>query len=153
MRRSWAGSGITVNILSAMPREAQHRDPGVELLELRVLDGPNRFFRRPAVKLEFTSEVPGAAAEVAASAALAVRRLKNGLDLPEPRIATRHSVNRKRTAIAFVWRRRAISQAVAAAAARIALGRSTDRRELAGLRAVAPGPRPTSLTRASRSWP
>ena len=26
---------------------------GVELLELRVLDGPNRFFNRPAVKLEF----------------------------------------------------------------------------------------------------
>ncbi len=123
-----------------MPREAERRDRRVELLELRVLDGPNRFFRRPAVKLEFTSDEPGAAAEVAAGAALAVRRLANSLDLPEPRIATRHSVDRRRTAIAFVWRRRAISQSVAAAAARIALGRSTDRRELAGLRAVAPGP-------------
>ncbi|HEY6609064.1 MAG TPA: Mur ligase family protein [Candidatus Limnocylindria bacterium] len=123
-----------------MPRDAERRDPGVELIELRVLDGPNRFFRRPAVKLEFGSDEPGAAAEVAASAALAVRRLKNSLGLPEPRIATRHSVDRRRTAIAFVWRRRAISQAVGAAAARIALGRSTDRREIAGLRAVAPGP-------------
>ncbi len=123
-----------------MPSDAEQRDSGVELLELRVLDGPNRFFRRPAVKLEFVSEVEGAAADVAASAALAIRRLKNGLGLPEPRIAVRHSVDRKRTAIAFVWRRRAISQAVAGAAAKIALGRSTDRRELPGLRAVAPGP-------------
>jgi cyanophycin synthetase len=132
--------GITLNILSAMPRDAERRDPGVELLELRVLDGPNRFFRRPAIKLEFTSPVAGAASEVAATAALAIRRLMNALDLPEPRIATRHSVDHHRTAIAFVWRRRAISQAVAAAASRIALGRSTDRRELPGLRAVAPGP-------------
>ncbi len=123
-----------------MPPTAGPRDQGVELLELRVLDGPNRFFRRPAVKLEFVGGEPGAAAQVAASAALAIRRLKNALDLPEPRIATRHSVDRRRTAIAFVWRRRAISQAVAGAAARIALGRSTDRRELASLRAVAPGP-------------
>ncbi len=140
MRRSAAESVIGVNILSAMPRTAGTRDPGVELLELRVLDGPNRFFRRPAIKLEFTADTPGAAAEVAASAALAVKRLKRALELPDPRIATRHSVDRRRTAIAFVWRRRAISQAVAAAAAKIALGRSTDRRELAGLRAVAPGP-------------
>lgn len=123
-----------------MPRQAEPTDTGVELLELRVLDGPNRFFNRPAIKLEFGSDVPGAASEVAASAALAVRRLKNVLDLPEPRIATRHSVDRRRTAIAFPWRRRTISQAVAAAAARIALGRATDRRELAGLRAIALGP-------------
>lgn len=123
-----------------MPRQPAHHRTTVELAELRVLDGPNRFFRRPAVKLEFGAETPGAAAEVAASAALAVRRLKNALGLPEPRIATRHSVDRRRTAIAFVWRRRAVSQAVAASAARIALGNSTDRRELAGLRAIAPGP-------------
>lgn len=123
-----------------MPRDAERRDPGVELLELRVLDGPNRFFRRPAIKLEFSSDVDGAASQVAATAALAIRRLMNALDLPEPRIATRHAVDHRRTAIAFVWRRRAISQAVAAAASRIALGRSSDRRELSGLRAVAPGP-------------
>lgn len=123
-----------------MPRQTEQRDTGVELVELRVLEGPSRFFRRPAIKLEFSGDEPGAAAEVAASAALAVRRLKNALGLPEPRIATRHSVDRRRTAIAFVWRRRAISQAVAASAARIALGTSTDRRELAGLRAIALGP-------------
>lgn len=131
---------MAINILTPMASEGTERDDEVELVELRVLDGPNRFFRRPAVKLEFRAEAPGAAAQVAASAALAVRRLKNALDLPEPRIATRHSVDRRRTAIAFVWRRRAISQAVAAAAARIAMGRSTDRRELAALRATAPGP-------------
>jgi cyanophycin synthetase len=132
---------MAVNILSPMPRDPERRDPGVELVELRVLDGPNRFFRRPAIKLEFASDAPGAAAQTAASAALAIKRLKNALELPEPRIATRHSVDRRRTAIAFVWRRRAISQAVADSAAKIAMGRSTDRRELASLRAVAPGPR------------
>ena len=123
-----------------MPREAKHREPQVELVELRVLDGPNRFFTRPAVKVEFRSEVPGAASEVAARAAVAVRRMTVALDLPEPRIATRDSVDRLRTAIAFPWRRRTISQAVGAAAARVALGRSTERRELGGLRAVALGP-------------
>jgi len=123
-----------------MPREAKHREPEVELVELRVLDGPNRFFTRPAVKVEFRGEVPGAAAEVAARAAIAVRHLKVALDLPEPRIATRDSVDRLRTAFAFPWRRRTISQAVGAAAARVALGRSTERRELGGLRAVALGP-------------
>ncbi|MGH2446251.1 MAG: Mur ligase family protein [Candidatus Limnocylindria bacterium] len=123
-----------------MPRDAEQRENGVELVELRVLDGPNRFFTHPAVKLEFKGEEPGAAAAVAASAALAVRRLKVALGLPEPRISTRHSLDRRRTAIAYRWRRRTISQAVGAAAARLALGRSTDRRELAGLRAVALGP-------------
>jgi cyanophycin synthetase len=131
---------MAVNILTPMPREDEPGQPDVELVELRVLDGPNRFFTRPAIKLEFSSPEPGAAAAVAASAALAVRRLKHALGLPEPRIATRHSVDRRRTAVAFPWRRRTISQAVAAAAARIALGRSTDRRELSGLRAVALGP-------------
>src|SRR6188474_3888495 len=138
MPRSAAGSGMAVNILTPMPDEPS-RD-GVELIELRVLDGPNRFFTRPAVKLEFGGEEPGAAAEVAASAALAVRRLEHALGLPEPRITTRHSVDRRRTAIAYPWRRRTISQAVGSAAARLALGRSTDRRELAGLRATALGP-------------
>jgi cyanophycin synthetase len=42
---------------------------------------------------------------------------------------------------AFAWRRRVIAQAIAAAAARVALGVSTERRELRGLRAVAEGPR------------
>jgi cyanophycin synthetase len=123
-----------------MPREPVPRDAEVELVELRVLDGPNRFFTRPAIKLEFRADEPGRAAEAAATAAIAVRRLQRELGLAEPRIATRHSVDRRRTAIAFPWRRRTISQSVAGAAARIALGRSTDRRELASLRAVALGP-------------
>ena len=154
MRRSAAESVIGVNILSAMPRTAGPRDPGVELLELRVLDGPNRFFRRPAIKLEFTAETPGAAAEVAASAALAVKRLKSALDLPDPRIATRQSVDRRRTAIAFVWRRRAISQAVAAAAAKHrprALDRSTRARQPPGGGARSAGP--SAAPALSRSWP
>jgi cyanophycin synthetase len=123
-----------------MPREADRRDLRVELLELRVLDGPNRFFTRPAVKIEFAGDAPGNASTVGAAAALAVRRLHHALDLPEPRLTSRHSVDRLRTAVAFTWRRRTISQAIGAAAARLALGRSTDRREVAGLRAVAHGP-------------
>jgi cyanophycin synthetase len=131
---------MVTNILRRMPREADPPEPGAELLELRVLDGPNRFFTRPAVKLEFQGANPGDASTVAAAAALAVRRLHHALDLAEPRIRTRHSFDRRRTAIAFVWRRRTISQAIGAAAARLALGRSTDRREVAGLRATALGP-------------
>jgi cyanophycin synthetase len=131
---------MTPNILTRMPREAQPPEPQVELLELRVLDGPNRFFTRPAVKLEFRGDEPGAAAAVAASAALAIRKLHVALDLREPRIVTRHSVDRRRTAIAFAWRRRTISQAIGSAAARLALGRSTARREVSGLRATALGP-------------
>jgi cyanophycin synthetase len=133
---------MSINILTRMPREPEQGEHDVELVELRVLDGPNRFFTRPAIKLEFSGGEPERVAEVAASAALAVRRLKVALGLPEPRIATRHSQDGCRTAIAYPWRRRAISQAVGAAAARLALGRSTDRRELAGLRATALGPLP-----------
>jgi cyanophycin synthetase len=125
-----------------MTREADHREPDVELVELRVLDGPNRFFTRPAVKLEFRGARPGDAATAAAAAAIAVQRLHVALDLPGPRISTRHSVDRLRCAIAYPWRRRTISQAIGAGAARLALGRSTDRRELSGLRAVAHGPIP-----------
>lgn len=123
-----------------MAPEPEPRDPGVELVELRVLDGPNRFFTRPAVKIEFRAEEPGRAAEVAASAGLAVRRLHVALDLPEPRLTTRSSVDRLGATLAFAWRRRTISQAIAAAAARLALGQSTERREMTALRAVAHGP-------------
>jgi cyanophycin synthetase len=130
------------NILTAMPPEPAQRPADVELVELRVLDGPNRFFTRPAVKLEFVGAEPGHAAEVAAGAALAVRRLSRALDLPEPRLTTRHSVDGLRTALAYPWRRRTISQAIGAAAARLALGRSSERREVAGLRATALGPLP-----------
>ena len=122
-----------------MPRGAD-QDSSVELVELRVLDGPNRFFTRPAVKLEFTGHQPGNVEAVAQRAALAIKRLHEGLDLPEPRLTTRPSVDGLRVAIAFAWRRRTISQAIAAAAGRLALGRSTLRRELAGLRATAHGP-------------
>ena len=125
-----------------MPPDAEQRDADVELVELRILDGPNRFFTRPALKLEFVGAKPGRAAEAAASAALAVKRLSVALDLPEPRMTMRHSVDRLRTAVAFPWRRRTISQGIGAAAARLALGRSTDRRELAGLKATALGPLP-----------
>ena len=125
-----------------MPRQEDNGETGVELVELRVLDGPNRFFTRPAVKLEFSGSVPGQAAEAAATAAVAVRRLHRALEVPEPRVTARHSVDGLRTAIAYPWRRRTISQAIGAAASRLALGRSTDRRELAGLRAVALGPLP-----------
>jgi cyanophycin synthetase len=133
---------MRINILTPMAGHDGNGEPGVEFVELRVLDGPNRFFTRPAVKLEFAGPEPGEAADVGASAAVAVRRLHAALDLPEPRITARQSVDRRRTAIAYPWRRRTISQAIGAAAARLALERSTDRRELSGLKAVALGPLP-----------
>ena len=125
-----------------MADETQRSESDVELLELRVLDGPNRFFSRPAVKLEFVAPTPGAAAEVAASAGLAVRRLSVALGLPAPRIVSRRSTDDTRALIAYPWRRRTIAQAIAAAASRLAMHRSTDRRELAALRAMALGPLP-----------
>ena len=128
-----------------MPSDRQSADGGehaAELLELRVLDGPNRFSTRPAIKLEFGAETPGPAAEVAATAGLAIRRLHVALDFPAPRITLRTSADRRRVALAFPWRRRAIAQSIAAAAARLALGQSVERRELRSLRTVTPGPRP-----------
>jgi cyanophycin synthetase len=115
----------------------------VELLELRVLDGPNRFFTRPAVKLEFGADVAGPAAQTAAAAGDLVRLLHARLDLPSPRLARRDSVDGRRAIIAYAWRRRTISQEIGASASRIAIGHSTERRELRALRAVAPGPLPS----------
>ena len=74
------------------------------------------------------------------AAGRAVRRLSAELGLPEPRLATRDSFDDLRSAIAYPWRRRTISQAIGASASRIALGRSTYKRELGGLRAMALGP-------------
>lgn len=124
-----------------MPNDEQP-PAGVELLELRVLDGPNRFFTRPAVKLDFGAETPGLASDVAATAGLAVRKLHVALHLPAPRLVVRPSADHCRVSLAFPWRRRAIAQSIAAAAARMALGLSTERREISALRAVASGPRP-----------
>jgi cyanophycin synthetase len=123
-----------------MPQRPDQGETGVELEELRVLDGPNRFFTRPAVKLEFVADEVGLAAKVATRAGATVRSLKVALGLPEPRVTIRESSDRRRAAVAFPWRRRTISQAVGAAAARVALDRSTERRELSGLRAIALGP-------------
>lgn len=128
-------------ILGRMPRRGTPRP--VELVEIRILDGPNRFFTRPAVKLEFRAEQAGVAAEVAADAGEAVRRLHVALDLPPPRLTVRESVDRLRAAVAYPWRRRTISQSIGIAAARIARGVSTHRREQAALRSVALGPLPT----------
>ncbi|MGH2428298.1 MAG: Mur ligase family protein [Candidatus Limnocylindria bacterium] len=125
-----------------MPRPGASRESEVKLLELRVLDGPNRFFSRPAVKLEFQADAPGAASEAAASAGLAIRRLHVALDMPAPSITSRQSVDRRRALVAYPWRRRTVSQAIGASAARLALKRSSERRELSGLRAVALGPLP-----------
>ena len=110
------------------------------LLELRVLDGPNRFFRRPAVKVEFVADAPGAAEAVAQRAAEAVRRLHAELDLPRPALAFRNSHDAKRSMIAFPWRRRAIGQAIGEAAAGTALGTLPWSDAVARVRAVAPGP-------------
>jgi cyanophycin synthetase len=124
-----------------MPPQAPPGE-GVELLELRVLDGPNRFFTRPAVKLEFGGDEAGAAAEVATLAGEAVRRLHVALDLAPPRLTARHSADARRAIVAFPWRRRTIAQAIGAAASRLALGIGRESRELRALRAMALGPLP-----------
>ncbi len=115
---------------------------GVDLAELRVLEGPNRFFVRPAVKLEFVGEVPGRAAAVALDAGDHLAALHQAMGMRAPRRTYRTSADERRAVVAFRWRRRALAQAIATSAARLALGRSTRRRELAVLRALAPGPLP-----------
>jgi hypothetical protein len=72
------------------------RGNGLELLELRVLDGPNRFFTRPAVKLEFGADEPGPAAAAAEAAGEALRALHEALELPVPRLAFRTSARPRR---------------------------------------------------------
>jgi cyanophycin synthetase len=125
-----------------MPSQPRAR-PEAELQELRVLDGPNRFFVRPSVKLEFEAKTPGVAEGVAESAGETVRRLYEGIGLPPPRLTHRTSVDGLRALVAYPWRRRTISQAIGSAAARIALGRSGLRRELTALRSLALGPLPS----------
>jgi len=120
-------------------------EPAVELLELRVLEGPNRFTNRPAIKIEFQGD-PEAAAGAARAAGEAVRRLHHGLGVPAPRVVFRESEDGRRALAAFAWRRRVIAQAIAGAAARLALGGGNERRELRALRAVAEGPRPALPT-------
>ncbi len=115
-------------------------EPAAELLELRVLEGPNRFANRPAIKIEFSGE-PDAVVDVARAAGQAVRDFHRALGLPVPRVTFRRSADRTRAMAAFAWRRRTIAQAIAGAAARVALGGS-ERRELRALRAVASGQRP-----------
>ncbi len=113
----------------------------MELLEVRVLDGANRFFTRPAIKLEFGGE-PAAVEAVGREAGEAVQRLHLALGMPEPRVTARPSVDGRRVAVAFPWRRRTISQSIAMAAARIAMGTGRERREEQALQAVAEGPLP-----------
>jgi cyanophycin synthetase len=115
-------------------------EPAAELLELRVLEGPNRFANRPAIKIEFHGD-PDAVVGVARAAGEAVREFHRALGLPIPRVTFRRSADRTRAMAAFAWRRRTIAQAIAGAAARVALGGS-ERRELRALRAVANGQRP-----------
>ncbi len=154
-RRQAAGDGSSARAVycRAMPHEPSRRRPEVELLELRVLDGPNRFFTRPAVKLEFGSQTPG----LRGRRGRRRRRWPCGgctsrSTCPAPRLAVRHSVDRRRAAIAFPWRRRTIAQAIGAAAARIALGTGAERRELRsparrGARAAADLPRAADADR------
>jgi cyanophycin synthetase len=123
-----------------MSSDAPRARDGTKLEELRVLEGPNRFFTRPAVKLEFRGTTPGAAARVAARAGAVVRELHEALELPAPRLAFRRSADDLRAIVAYPWRRRIISQSIGSAAARVALGARRRRTELAGLRAVALGP-------------
>jgi len=130
-----------VSILPAMPVDPRSTAP-VELLELRVLDGANRFFSVPAMKLEFGAGRPGVADKAAAVAGDAVRQIRAGLGLPIPRLATRRSADGRRAAIAFPWQRRTLDQAIAEAATRIAIGEGSLSGELSALRSVAPGSRP-----------
>ncbi|MGH2489146.1 MAG: Mur ligase family protein, partial [Candidatus Limnocylindria bacterium] len=120
-------------------------EPAVELLELRVLEGPNRFANQPTIKIEFQGD-PDAVVDVARAAGAAVRRLHQGLGIPTPRVRFRRSEDGQRAMAAFVWRRRVIAQAIAAAAARLALGGRNEQRELRALRAMANGPRPALPT-------
>lgn len=125
-----------------MPGRSQAAEASVELVELRVLDGPNRFFTRPAIKLEFAGARPGAAQNVARTAGDEVVSLHLELGMPAPELTVRDSSDGLRAIVAYPWRRRTISQAIGAAAARLALHDGVRWRELDDLRVMAPGPLP-----------
>ena len=76
-----------------MPDAGTPDADSTELTELRVLDGPNRFFSRPAVKVEFAAEEPGLAAGAATRAGEAVRALYTALELQPPRLTFRRSAD------------------------------------------------------------
>ncbi len=139
VRHEGGGGHGAETILAAMPAD-RPPEPAVELLELRVLEGPNRFANRPAIKIEFQGD-PEAVVRVARDAGELVRHLHHELGFPAPRVTFRRSDDGTRAMAAFAWRRRTIAQAIAGAAARVALGSGSERRELRGLRAVAHGPR------------
>ena len=107
-----------------------------------MLGGPNRFFNRPAVKLEFVADEPGAARAVAERAAELVSFLHDAVDVGRPRIARRTSVDARREIMAFPWRRRSVGQAIGDTAARVALGQAGLDESVERLRTVAPGPLP-----------
>lgn len=125
-----------------MPGGSRAPEADTELIELRVLDGPNRFFTRPAIKLEFAASRPGAAASVARDAGDDVLSLHLELGMPAPPLTFRDSMDGLHAMVAFPWRRRTISQAIGAAAARLALHDGVRRNELDDLRATAPGALP-----------
>ncbi len=139
VRQGGGGGHGAETILAAMPAD-RPPEPAVELLELRVLEGPNRFANRPAIKIEFQGD-PEAVVRVTRDAGELVRHLHHELGFPAPRVTFRRSEDGTRAMAAFAWRRRVIAQSIAGAAARIALGAGTERRELRALRAVAEGPR------------
>jgi cyanophycin synthetase len=138
----WSVGHGRVSILPAMPPRPNAPRHEAELVELRVLDGPNRFSTRPAVKLDLAGSDPGRAEEVAWRVGEAVRELHSELGMPAPRLIHRASRDGLRATLAYPWRRRTISQSIGAAAARVALGQGTFKREAAALRAVALGPLP-----------
>ena len=126
-----------------MTRASQPPGGLARLVELRVLDGPNRFFTRPAVKIEFGADDPEQARAAADTAADLVRRLSAEVGLRQPAVTVLGSSDGRRAIVAFPWRRRAASQAIASAAADVALGGRRWEDAVADLRVVAPGPLPS----------
>src|SRR5215212_3625726 len=114
--------------------EGDPKGPGAALVELRVLDGANLYFPRPAIKL--TLELPGLLSLPEERAAALAVRSRPG---PEP----------TQLVAAYPWRRQHAAKALGRAVAELAASMGTpglaERVEAAGaaVAAVEPGPGPS----------
>ena len=88
----WAWAGMAREYTAGHADEAASGRAESSCSSSACWTAPNRFFTRPAVKLEFGADEPGAAAEVAVAAGESVRHLYAGLELQpaaahDPRLA------------------------------------------------------------------
>lgn len=96
----------------------------MRLVEIRDLDGPNVFFLKPAIKIEFGLE--GASLDAVEALKPVIHHLHDLAGVVRPEIVVGPLETPEHAALAFNWHHRRFALAVADAAARVAMGESLD---------------------------